>query len=199
MQNADFFIHMAEIAGVFVGFGALIAVRTGNTLASGDIAEIRWVMSSGIWVVISALVPILVSGYGVAGHDLWLACSLVAIVLLVAILTVNGMSSEMRADRAATLALDRALLARLLAAMVLAFWLPTAALLVALALVVLGLFPGQEEPLYLTAIGLGLFSTALNLLLQVFPPSETVPRAKAESNERTEPVGGSEVPSHAGR
>jgi hypothetical protein len=41
-------------------------------------------------------------------------------------------------------------------------------MLVALILVVLGLFPDQEEALYLTAVVLGLFLAALTLLWLVF-------------------------------
>ena len=41
-------------------------------------------------------------------------------------------------------------------------------LLVALVLVVLGLFPDQEPALYLTAVGLVLFLGAVALLLLVF-------------------------------
>ena len=44
MQNVELFVHMAEIAGVFVGFGALIAVRSGG--ASGaEVAPMRAVVS----------------------------------------------------------------------------------------------------------------------------------------------------------
>lgn len=179
MQNVELFVSMAEIAGVFVGFGALIAVRAGSRLGAGDIAEIRWVMSSGIWVVISALVPVLVHGYGVAGRDLWLACSSVAILLMAAILTVNGVSAENRADRAATFARDRAYLVKAIAAMAVMFWLPTVALLVALALVVLGAFPDHDEAIYLSATGLGLFTSALNFLGQVFQPDDTASGARA--------------------
>jgi len=37
MQDAELFIHSAEIAGVFVGFGALIAIRSGATMAASEI------------------------------------------------------------------------------------------------------------------------------------------------------------------
>ncbi len=80
MQDTGLFLSLAEIAGVFVGFGALIAVRTGPTQVD-EVTSIRWVMSNALWVVVVALIPIVVSTYGVSGHELWLGCSLLALVL----------------------------------------------------------------------------------------------------------------------
>ncbi len=48
-QDAELFIHSAEIAGVFVGFGALIAIRSGATMTTSEVNAIRWVMTAGIW------------------------------------------------------------------------------------------------------------------------------------------------------
>ena len=47
-------------------------------------------------------------------------------------------------------------------------WLPTASIVLALALVALGLFPDQEPALYLTAVAVGLFAAAISLFLLVF-------------------------------
>ena len=140
MQDADLLVSLAGIAGVFVGFGALISVRSGGPSDAHEVAYIRWVVSIGIWVVIAALAPVIVSRYDIAGHDLWLACSLLALVLFAVMLTVNGRSPEMRGGpccrpcRRATG--DGGGEARS------PMWLPTASLVVALALVVLGLVPG---------------------------------------------------------
>jgi hypothetical protein len=55
-------------------------------------------------------------------------------------------------------------------------WLPVVLLVLALALVVLGPFPDQEQALYLTAVGLGLYMGAIGLFVMVFgqrrPPAE---------------------------
>ena len=64
MQGADLCLSLAEIAGVFVGFGALIAVRSAATMGASEINGIRWVVTTAIWVVIVALAPIIVSSYG---------------------------------------------------------------------------------------------------------------------------------------
>jgi hypothetical protein len=47
-------------------------------------------------------------------------------------------------------------------------WLPMVLLVLALALVVLGPFPDQEQALYLTAVGLGLYMGAIGLFVMVF-------------------------------
>ncbi len=166
MQDTELFLSLAEIAGVFVGFGALIAIRSGATLNTSEVTSLRWVMSSAIWVVVAAITPIIVSRYGVTGHQLWLACSPFALLLMAVMLVVNGWSSENRAELAA--ALGNQSRAEIIAVMGTTFWLPTAALAVALAIVLLGLFPNQEQALYLTAVGLGLFMGAFHLFVMVF-------------------------------
>ena len=161
MQDTDLFLSLAEIAGVFVGFGALISVRSGGASDATEMTGIRWVVSNGIWVVVAALAPVIVSRYDIAGHELWLVCSLLALVLFFGALAVNRRTPEMREDVAAT---PRAMIVREVAANSLLF----VPMIAALVLVVLGLFPDQEPALYLTAVGLCLFLDALTLLFLVF-------------------------------
>jgi hypothetical protein len=161
MQDVDLFLSLAEIAGVFVGFGALISVRSGGASDAHEVSYIRSVVSAAIWVVVAALAPVIVSRYGVTGHDLWLVCSLLALILWFGVWIVNERAPEMREDVAAT---PRAEIVRGVAANALLF----VPMMIALVLVMLGLFPGQEPALYLTAVGLILFLDALNLLFLVF-------------------------------
>jgi hypothetical protein len=161
MQDTELFLSLAEIAGVFVGFGALISVRSGGASDAHEVTYIRWVVSMAIWVVISALAPVILSRYGVTGHELWLACSLLALVLGLGVWFVNQRTPETTEDLAAY---SRAQLI----GMMTANSLLTIPVLAALVLVVLGLFPDQEAALYLTAVGLVLFLGAINLLILVF-------------------------------
>ena len=166
MQGTELFLSLAEIAGVFVGFGALIAVRSGGSLQTGEINDLRWVVTTAIWVVIAALAPIVVGSYGPTGHELWLACSLMALAFLLVMTVVFSLTPENRAELADSLApVPRALI---LAVMVPTFWLPFVLVILALAVVVLGLFPDHEPALYLTAVALGLLMSALMLLVGVF-------------------------------
>jgi hypothetical protein len=161
MQDTELFLSLAEIAGVFVGFGALISVRSGGPSDAHEVAYIRPVVTLAICVVVAALAPVIVSRYGVTGHGLWLVCSLLALVLFLGLWTVNYRTPEMHEERAAA---SRAEIAPGVAANMLL----VVPLVIALILVVLGLFPDQEPALYLTAVGLILFLDALNLLFLVF-------------------------------
>ena len=166
MQDTELFLSLAEIAGVFVGFGALIAVRGGGAMTAIETNDIRWVVTTAIWVVIAALAPIIINSYGLTGHDLWLVSSLLALVLYLVMIAVYGRTPENRAEidyvRTSTN------LASTFLQVVTMFWLPTAGLLLAFVLVVLGPFANQEQALYLTSVGLGLFMSAMALLFIVF-------------------------------
>jgi hypothetical protein len=166
MLDTELLLSLAEIAGVFVGFGALIAVRTGATMDPSEVNSIRWPVTIGIWVVIVALAPAIIGSYGVAGHQLWLVSSLLALVLLVAMIVVFGRAPENRADVVETLA--TAPRVPLVVVVATTFWLPVVLLVLALALVVLGPLPDKEQALYVTAVGLGLYMGAMGLLAAVF-------------------------------
>lgn len=159
MQDVDLFLSLAEIAGVFVGFAALISVRSGGASDAAEVSYIRWVVSNAIWVVVAALAPVIVSRYGLAGHELWLVCSLLALVLFLGLLAV-WRTTEIQEIAAATL---RAAIVEVASNALL-----MVPMIGALILVVLGPFPDQEPALYLTAVGLGLFLDALTLLFLVF-------------------------------
>jgi hypothetical protein len=53
MEEAEVLVVLAEIAGVFVGFGALIAVRSGDPSDMPEVTTIRGVLSFGIWVMVA--------------------------------------------------------------------------------------------------------------------------------------------------
>ena len=161
MQDTDLFLSLAEIAGVFVGFGALISVRGGGPSDAHEVAYIRSVVLAALWVVVAALAPVILSRFDLAGHGLWLACSLLALVLLLVIWIVNYRTAEMQEEIAGT---SRAQLVGQGFATALIMVL----LIGALILVVLGVFPDQEAALYLAAVALGLFMGALTLLFLVF-------------------------------
>jgi drug/metabolite transporter (DMT)-like permease len=139
MQDTELFLSMAEIAGVFVGFGALISVRSGGPSDAADISYIRW-----------------------------LVAGLLALVLFMVMMAVGARTPENLAEIAATTAtVPRAKLVLVAGPM---FWLPMASIVLGLVLVVLGLFPDQEQAIYLTAVGFGLFMGAMTLLAMVFAP-----------------------------
>ena len=70
MQDPDLFMELAAIAGVFVGFGALIAVRSGATTDVFEVAWMRGVVSIGLLAVLAALAPVVGCG-GASLNNLW--------------------------------------------------------------------------------------------------------------------------------
>jgi hypothetical protein len=166
MQDTELFLSLAEIAGVFVGFGALIAVRSGATMALSEIIWMRYVMVAGIWVVIAALAPTMIGSCGVGGHELWLACSVLALALFAVMVIVFTLTPENQAERArASSSVPRRVAAAVYGSTV---WVPMPLLVLALALVALGPFPDQEQALYLTAVAVGLYIGAVTLFVAVF-------------------------------
>ena len=161
MQDTELFLSLAEIAGVFVGFGALISVRAGGASDPLDVAYIRTVVWVGIWVVVAALAPVIVSRYGITGHVVWLACSFSALVLLLGQWILNARTPEIQEEMAA---MPRAIRVREAAVTALLAIPPIGALV----LIVLGLFPDQEPALYLMAVAFGLLAAAVSLLKLVF-------------------------------
>ena len=163
MQDTELFLSLAEIAGVFVGFGALIAIRSAGPANVIEVASISWVVLLATVVVASALAPVVVGRFGVAGHGLWLACSVVALVLVWGGFAVTErLSAEQRIFMEARAPLRGRAWTELAGAVA---WLPAT---VALVLVVLGVLPEQEPALYFAAVVLFLMMDALFLLMIVF-------------------------------
>ena len=55
MQDTDLFLELAGIAGVFVGFGALISVRSGGPRGVDEVSSIRWVVSLAMAIYLTAV------------------------------------------------------------------------------------------------------------------------------------------------
>ena len=180
MLDADLFMELAGIAGVFVGFGALISVRSGGPNDAHEVAYIRSVVGAALWVVVAALAPVIISRYDITGHGLWLVCSLLALVLMFSVWIVNLRTPEMQEEIATS---SRAQLVGQGFVNTLVYIL----MIGALVLVVLGLFPDQEPALYLTAVTLGLFMGALTLLFLVF--SQRRPRTVSDPTALPTPSG----------
>ena len=163
MPDTELFLSLAEIAGVFVGFGALIAMRGSGSTDPIDVMVIGMVVWGAIAVVIMAFAPVALSGFGVTDHGLWLACSVIALLVFFAgDEVVVRVSSERRAFMAAA-PMRRRWKGELATGVV--TWLPAT---VALVLVILGVLPEQEGALYFLAAALYLLLAALLLLMAVF-------------------------------
>ena len=50
-------VAIAEIAGIFVGFGALIGAIRPNEIAAAQLARLRGLVTIGLTIIVAALVP----------------------------------------------------------------------------------------------------------------------------------------------
>lgn len=154
-------IHIAEIAGVFVGFGALIAVRGGGASDAFEIAWMRGVVSLGLVAVFAALAPAIISRYGLTEHEVLALSSILALVGLGGFTAINWVTPEAR------VADER--IRRSILVVRLVFWVPWMIfILLAPIVIVLGMAPDLEEALYTTVVALFLLWSAVALLWLVF-------------------------------
>lgn len=161
-MEIELFVHFAEIAGVFVGFGALISLRSAQPIALHDVSYLQGVLGLGLWVVINALVPIAVSRYGVEGHTLWLPCALVALTIWA---VFEILYSRTPASKALGRNLDR--FDRFFPVVGLPLHIAMAG---SLLLIIFGVWPGGDEALYVTALTAGVVFAGYALLVLVISP-----------------------------
>ena len=96
IQEIELFIAMAEIAGVFVGFGALIGVTRRREVETGQLGQIRGVVTVGLVVTVAALIPVGLDRYGVTGRSLWVFSALTFLVLNWAVIGLSLRRPENR-------------------------------------------------------------------------------------------------------
>ncbi len=162
MQDADLFMELAGIAGVFVGFGALIAVRSGGASDVFEVAWMRGVVSIGLLAVLTALAPVVISRYGLTDHEVWTLSSVLFLVGFITVFLITNLTPEARAEGADPVR-------RSIKVVRAAVWVPTIAVLflgpIAIAL---GVAPVREAALYFTVVALALCLCAMALLMLVF-------------------------------
>jgi hypothetical protein len=163
MQDADLFMELAGIAGVFVGFGALIAVRGGGASDAYEVSYMRGVVSYGLLTIIAALAPVTVGRYDLAEHQVWALSSVVVLVGLIAVTVLNVLTPEYRDE---SVAFPRSRWLRVLAMGAVAVLMLAAVL--APIVIILNLAPGVEAALFFTAVVVILLFDALQLLQLVF-------------------------------
>ena len=80
MQDAALFMELAGIAGVFVGFGALIAVRGGGASDAFEVAYMRGVVFLGLLTIVAALAPVTLGRYDLDTHQVLAVSGVVLMV-----------------------------------------------------------------------------------------------------------------------
>lgn len=160
MDEVVLFVTLAEIAGVFVGFAALIAVTRRSEIDAAQLGQIQAVVTVGLLVVVAALVPVGLDVYEMSGHGLWVASALVYfalnwIVILVALR--KPQNRQLVGAQARTTPVVAAL-----------FWLLEVAVQLPLLLVIFGINRDLDLALYMTALVFHLFEAAFILAQLVY-------------------------------
>ena len=162
MQDADLFMELAGIAGVFVGFGALIAVRSAGASGALEVAYTRGVVLMGLLAVAAALAPVTFGRYDLDEHQV---LTLSGVVLMIGIGALFAVMSRTPEWTLADEELDWP--SWLVLASTAGFMLWLVATLLIPAVIVLGVAPDLEAALYFTDVVLILSWTAMLLLLLV--------------------------------
>ncbi|WP_448810450.1 hypothetical protein [Agromyces bauzanensis] len=161
MPDTELLLPMAEIAGVFVGFGALISIRTAESREPHTVVALSAVLWLGLWVVVAALVPVGIGRFGLEGRALWLPCCLLALVLWWIAFLVSRRAPEFRVDVATS---PRAQNMLYVAVAVPLFLVMN----VALVLTALGVWPELAPAFYLVAVMICLLMSGFTLITFVF-------------------------------
>ena len=168
MQDADLFLEVAAIAGVFVGFGALIAVRSGGASGAFEVGYMRSVVSIGALTIAAALAPVTVARYDLTDHEVWALSSAIVLVGYVVFIAVNARTPEYRANWVGEIDARRRGSRWLTGA----YWVVYAAVVSPMVLlpiiIVLGLVPELEAALYFTNVVLILGAATTVLLGLVY-------------------------------
>jgi len=80
-ETLSLYVTLAEIAGVFVGFGALISITRREDASPDRVARIRAAVTIGLVVIVAALLPLVISRYDVAEQTVWRVSSLIFLAL----------------------------------------------------------------------------------------------------------------------
>jgi hypothetical protein len=166
MQDADLFMELAAIAGVFVGFGALIAVRSGGPTDAPEFAPMRMMVSSAMLTIVAAFAPVALGRYDLTDHQVWALSSALILAGWFLIVVVSSRTPENRAARAMSTAATRLTLGAVVYWAAFALYLVV--LLVAPIIIMLGVAPELEAALYFTYVVLILLGAGWVLLDLVF-------------------------------
>jgi hypothetical protein len=149
-QDTDLFVALAEIAGIFVAFGALISVTRRRDIGSMQVGRIQSVVAIGLLVIVAALIPVGLARYGLSDPTVWLLSSIAFLVLIwVSIFALReGIFAQARENPVAAML----------------FWIGLEIpIQVPLFLVVFGVHPALAPAFYTTALVINVFEAAFVL------------------------------------
>jgi hypothetical protein len=166
MQDADLFLSLAGIAGVFVGFAALIAVRSGGPSDPLEVAPMRMMVSMAMLTIVAALAPVTLGRYDLTDHQVWALSSALILAGWFLIVVVSSRTPEYRAGWATSIAETRLALSDIIGWAFYVLYLTVS--LLAPIIIALGMAPELEAALYFTVVVLFLLGAGWILLALVF-------------------------------
>lgn len=166
MQDADLFVGLAGIAGVFVGFAALIAVRSGRPTDPLEVAPMRMVVSMAMLTIVAALAPVALGRYDLTDHQVWALGSALILAGWLLIIVVSSRTPEWRPAWATSIAETRLTPSNVVFWAVYALYMIVS--LLTPLLIMLGVAPDLEAALYFTVVVLILLGSGVTLLALVF-------------------------------
>ena len=155
-EDINLLVAIANIAGIFVGFGALISLTRRAEIDTLQLGLIRAVVTIGLVVIVAALIPI----------GLWLVCSLIFLVLIWVVIILSLRTRENRE------LMRRQTRSQPIMSAILWLFLEVP-MQVPLVLAILGLYPDYEPAFYITALVFNLFEAAFILVQLVYSQVET--------------------------
>jgi hypothetical protein len=154
-EDTELFVSLAQIAGVFIGFGALIGFTRRPDVAAVDRFRINTVVLVGLLVVAAALIPICLTRYSLEPATVWRVSSFVFLILIWVVILAPFRDAS---DRSLLFLQARA------EPMALVFLLCLEILVQGpLVCVLLGLFPTASAALYTTALVINLLQVSFML------------------------------------
>jgi hypothetical protein len=153
----DLLAALAAIAGIFVGFGALVVLSDDSDATTPELHMVRAVVSIGLITLVGALVPLGLGGFGLEERELWGWSSAVFLgVVWFGLLHPTNrpvLVTMFRTDLRAALF----------------FWLVLEPpIQVPLVFGVLGIFPAHAAAVYTVAVVVNLFQCAQTLVQVVY-------------------------------
>jgi hypothetical protein len=142
----EFLFVLAQIAGIFVGFGALISSSAVAGTTETEARTLGVVVYVGIMVVIGSLLPVLLDTFGLEiGWSLKIgSITILAMAWLIIAKSWDGIALTFREKPIYSVI----------------FWTQEFAVQAPLVLILLGVFAAQAEALYLTTIVVSVFEAA---------------------------------------
>jgi uncharacterized membrane protein len=163
MQDTELFMELAGIAGVFVGFGALIALRSGGASEPQEVSPVRVTVGFGVMAIIGALAPVTLGQYDLADHEV---LALSSVLVLGGVLGVSFMHVRSPEYKAYAASWERVKPSDVVGLVAWVLWAGGMAL--APVVIVLGVAPDLEAALYFTVLVLILLLAAWSLMSLVF-------------------------------